>query len=52
MEELINVDKIIRPAYESIVTLKPYKTLQDRSTPKLDEHEKEVFQLPLHEASC
>ncbi len=52
MEELINVDKIIRPAYESIVTLKPYKTLQDRSTPKLDEHEKEVFQLPLHDASC
>ena len=52
IEEMICADKIIRPAYESIVTLKPYKTLQDRSTPKLDEHEKEVFQLPLHDASC
>lgn len=49
MEELINVDKIIRPAYESIVSLKPYTTLHDRSTPKLDKHGKPVLELPLNE---
>lgn len=49
MEELINVDKIIRPAYKSIATLKPYHTLQDRSTPKLDERGETVYKLPLNE---
>ena len=49
MEELINVDKIIRPAYMSIATLKPYHTLKDRSTPKLDEHGEPIYKLPLNE---
>lgn len=49
MEELINVDKIIRPAYKSIATLKPYHTLKDRSTPKLDERGEKVYKLPLNE---
>lgn len=48
MEELINVDKIIRPAYKSIVTLKPYETLQQRSTPKLDGHGETVYKLPMN----
>ena len=48
MEELINVDKIIRPAYKSIVTLKPYQSLKDRSTPKLDGHDDKVYQLPMN----
>lgn len=30
IEELINVDKIIRPAYKSIVTEKPYQGLEER----------------------
>lgn len=37
IEELINVDKIIRPAYQSIVEPKVYRTLKDRSTPKLSD---------------
>ena len=49
MEELINVDKIIRPAYESISDLKPYHTLKERSTPKLDGHEAHIYQLPMNE---
>ena len=49
MEELINVDKIIRPAYMSIAKLKPYHTLKDRSTPKLDEHGEPIYKLPLNE---
>ena len=48
MEELINVDKIIRPAYKSILTLKPYESLKDRSTPKIDGHEDKVYQLPMN----
>lgn len=48
MEELINVDKIIRPAYKSIVTLKPYETLKERSTPKLDGHDQTVYKLPMN----
>lgn len=48
MEELINVDKIIRPAYKSIVSLKPYQTLKERSTPKLGGHEEKVYQLPMN----
>lgn len=49
MEELINVDKIIRPAYKSIVTLKPYQTLKERSTPKLDAEDKKVYKIGMHE---
>ena len=48
MEELINVDKIIRPAYKSIVTLKPYETLQQRSTPKLDGRDEKIYKLPMN----
>ena len=36
MEELINVDKIIRPAYRSIAVPKIYEPIHDRSTPKID----------------
>lgn len=50
MEELINVDKIIRPAYMSIASLKPYHTLKERSTPKLDEHGNPVYKLPMNES--
>lgn len=49
MEELINVDKIIRPAYESIVKLKPYHSLKERSTLQIGSHEEKVFQLPFNE---
>ena len=42
MEELINVDKIIRPAYKSIMVPKVYESLKERSTPKIDTKEKEV----------
>lgn len=45
MEELINVDKIIRPAYKSILTLKPYQTLKDRSTPKISGHDEKVYKI-------
>lgn len=48
MEELINVDKIIRPAYKSIAELRPYQTLKDRSTPKLDGQEQKVYKLPMN----
>ncbi len=48
MEELINVDKIIRPAYKSILDLRPYETLKDRSTPKLDGHSEKVYKLPMN----
>lgn len=30
MEELVNVDKIIRPAYESIMQTREYKPLEER----------------------
>lgn len=46
MEELINVDKIIRPAYESIVKLKPYHSLKERSTLQINAHEEKIYQLP------
>ncbi len=49
MEELINVDKIIRPAYKSILTLKPYESLKDRSTPKLDSHGEKIYELPMND---
>lgn len=48
MEELINVDKIIRPAYESISTLKPYHSLKERSILMIDGHEEQVFKLPMN----
>lgn len=49
MEELINVDKIIRPAYKSIAVLRPYETLKDRSTPKLDGQDQKVYKLPMNQ---
>ncbi len=52
MEELINVDKIIRPAYQSIMVPKVYESLQDRSTPKLDTHYLKELQLSMKEESC
>lgn len=52
MEELINVDKIIRPAYQSIMVPKVYESLQDRSTPKLDTHYPKELQLSMKEESC
>ncbi len=52
MEELINVDKIIRPAYQSIMTPKVYESLKDRSTPKIDTHYKKELQLSMKEESC
>lgn len=52
MEELINVDKIIRPAYQSIMVPKVYENLKDRSTPKLDTNYKKKLQLSMKEESC
>ena len=52
MEELINVDKIIRPAYQSIMVPKVYESLKDRSTPKIDTKEKEKLQLTMRDESC
>ena len=52
MEELINVDKIIRPAYQSIMVPKPYESLADRSTPKLKDHEKDQLKISMKEESC
>ncbi len=49
MEELINVDKIIRPAYQSIVVPKVYETLQERSTPKLGTQYRKELQLSMKE---
>ena len=49
MEELINIDKIIRPAYKSILSLKTYESLKERSTPKLNGHEEQVYKLPMNE---
>ena len=48
MEELINVDKIIRPAYKSIAELKTYQTLKDRSIPKLDGQDQKIYKLPMN----
>lgn len=47
MEELINVDKIIRPAYQSIMEPKVYETLADRSTPKLGRKGKEPLKISM-----
>lgn len=52
MEELINVDKIIRPAYQSIMIPRVYETLQERSTPKLDTQYRKELQLSMKEESC
>ena len=35
--------------YKSIVTLKPYQTLKERSTPKLDAEDKKVYKIGMHE---
>jgi citrate synthase len=50
LEELINVDKIIRPAYKSIGDFKTYETLKDRSTPKIDSHDEKVIGIPMSNA--
>lgn len=47
MEELINVDKIIRPAYQSIMVPKVYETLSERSTPKIDNKKKEQLKISM-----
>ena len=52
MEELINVDKIIRPAYQSIMVPKVYESLKDRSTLKIDTNYKKELQLSMKEESC
>ena len=52
MEELINIDKIIRPAYQSIMVPKVYQTLQERSTLKLDTSYRKELQLSMKEGSC
>ncbi len=53
MEELINVDKIIRPAYQSIMVPKVYESLKDRSTPKIDVQERERLKISMKdETSC
>lgn len=38
IEELINVDKIIRPAYKSISTKKTYQHLKDRGVERITDH--------------
>ena len=38
MEELINVDKIIRPAYKSIGDKRTYEPLKDRGVGRLTDH--------------
>ncbi|MDD7391013.1 MAG: citrate/2-methylcitrate synthase [Lachnospiraceae bacterium] len=40
MEELVNMDKIIRPAYKSIMEERVYHSLKDRSTPRINGSEK------------
>lgn len=40
MEELVNMDKIIRPAYRSIMEERVYHSLKDRSTPRINGTEK------------
>ena len=52
MEELINIDKIIRPAYQSIMVPKVYQTLQERSTLKIDTKYRKELQLSMKEGSC
>ncbi|MCD7826794.1 MAG: citrate/2-methylcitrate synthase [Clostridiaceae bacterium] len=52
LEELINVDKIIRPAYQSIMTPKVYESLKDRSTLKLDTNYQKKLQLAMKGENC
>ena len=52
MEELINVDKIIRPAYRSIVVPRVYESLKDRSTPRISHKEDHHLQLTMKDESC
>jgi len=52
MEELINVDKIIRPAYKSIMVPKVYESLKERSTPKIDTKAMKELQLTMKDESC
>lgn len=52
MEELINVDKIIRPAYQSIMVPKVYESIKERSTPKIDTNYLKELQLSMKEESC
>ncbi len=48
MEELVNMDKIIRPAYKSIMKEKVYRSLKDRSTPRI--HGSENLRLSVKDA--
>ena len=52
MEELINVDKIIRPAYKSIMVPNVYESLKERSTPKIDTKAMKELQLTMKDESC
>lgn len=52
IEELINVDKIIRPAYQSIMVPKVYESLKDRSTPKIDTSYLKELQLSMKDENC
>ena len=52
MEELINVDKIIRPAYQSIMVPRVYESLHERSVPRLNTSYKKELQLSMKEESC
>ena len=52
IEELINIDKIIRPAYQSIMVPKVYESLKERSTPKIDTNYLKELQLSMKEESC
>ena len=52
MEELINVDKIIRPAYQSIMVPRVYESIKERSTRKIDTKYLKELQLSMKEESC
>ena len=47
MEELINVDKIIRPAYQSIMVPKVYETLKERSTLKIKNKQEKRLEISM-----
>ena len=52
IEELVNVDKIIRPAYKSIMVPKVYESLKDRSTLKIDSRQAKELRIPMKGDSC
>lgn len=52
MEELINVDKIIRPAYKSIMIPRIYESLKDRSTLLLNTNYDEQLKISMNGESC